>query len=133
VITAVRSHSDTLLKRPILVQAEGRRSTVAVQATVNQLAAYATRTESDVRSTAIGALASVLTRQQARSTPRLWSYSNKTTVRWRNRMLAVLNRRFGFLVVAIRVSLVVARSDRKPGLRLISILTVKSTYKPHSP
>lgn len=47
---------------------EGRRSLVAVQATVNQLAAYAIRMGLDVRSIAIGALASVLIRQHGRTT-----------------------------------------------------------------
>ena len=81
-----RSHSGTLPKRPMLVQAKGRRSPVVVQATV------------------IGALGSVLTRQQGQNIPRLRSYSNRTMVRWRNRILGVVNWVYS-------VSLVVARSS----------------------
>ena len=84
-------------------QAEGRRSPVVVQATVKQHAACATRTGSGVQSTVIGALGSVLTRQQAQNIPRLRSYSNRTMVRWSNRILGVLNW-------VHSISLVVARS-----------------------
>jgi hypothetical protein len=103
-----RSHSGTLLKRATLVEAKRRRYTVAVRATVNQLAAYAIRTGSDVQSTAIGALASVLIRQQAQSIPRLRSYSNKAMVRWRNRILDVLNWPYSVFLVVARSRLVIA-------------------------
>ena len=112
--------AGTLPKRPMLVQAKGRRSPVVVQATVKQHAAYATRTGSGVQSTVIGALGSVLTRQQGHNIPRLRSYSNRTMMRWRNRILGVVN-------CVYSVSLVVARS------LLVSNLTVKSTHKSHSP
>jgi hypothetical protein len=70
-----RSRSDTLPKRHILARARGGGYTAVVQAIVAQLAVYATKTASDVLSTVMGALASVLTKRQVRATLRQRSSS----------------------------------------------------------